>query len=119
MSNLTKRVLTAIVLVAVLLICLFLAPPPAATLLFAFFLLMAVWEWSGFFAGTNVFVRVLYLVLTGGVGALMQASPEFGLYTVYIGVGFWLLALVVLHLLQRTQSPRTYPESRAIRSSKA
>ncbi len=98
MSNLAKRVLTAIVLVAVLIITLFILPAPAAKILFAVVFLIAVWEWSGFFTGNHVLQRVGYVVLL----VALAAVPDFYGYfnqtvgiALYIGVVYWGMVLVV------------------------
>ena len=48
MNKLMQRVVTAVVLLAVLLLVFFRLPSPAAVGLIGAFILIAGWEWSGF-----------------------------------------------------------------------
>ena len=99
MSNLAKRVLTAVVLVAVLGITLFIFPAPAAKILFAVMFLIAAWEWSGFFAGSQLMRRVGFIVLI----VVLVAVPDFYGHVdsivrpvLYIGVMYWGIVLLAL-----------------------
>jgi len=99
MSNLAKRVLTAIVLVAVLGITLFILPAPAAKLFFAVIFLIAAWEWSGFFAGGHVMRRLGFIVLLVALTAVPDFYGHVDLIVrpaLYIGVVYWVMVLLVL-----------------------
>ncbi len=61
MNQLLKRVITAAVLVAVLLIVFFALPLQAATLALGAFLLAAAWEWAGFAGFRQARARVIYV----------------------------------------------------------
>jgi phosphatidate cytidylyltransferase len=71
MSTLTKRVITALVLGAIVLLTLFYLPPVAARVLLGLFLLMGAWEWSGFCWQTNLIARVFYVALLVVMAALL------------------------------------------------
>jgi phosphatidate cytidylyltransferase len=94
LTSLTKRVLTAAVLVGVLVGTLFFLPPIAAILLLGFFLLTGGWEWSGFFLADRVPLRLLYVVtlvvLAAGVSLSLQAGLSLD-SMLYVAVFWWLL----------------------------
>lgn len=73
MTTLTKRIITALVLAAVVLSVLFVFPGAPTLVFFSLFLLIGLWEWSGFL-GCGVLGRVLYLA--GGV--LIAAAAYLG-----------------------------------------
>lgn len=73
MNTLGKRVITAVVLAAVVLGALFIVPPPAAMVLFAGFLMLGCWEWAGFFTD-SVVLRLLYLLLSVVFAAAFNMS---------------------------------------------
>jgi len=58
LSTLTKRVLTALVLVAVAGAALFLVPTPGGAVFFSAVLLVGLWEWSGFLTPPRVHWRI-------------------------------------------------------------
>ncbi len=62
MSTLTKRVLTAAVLLALLGYTLFYLPAFASVLLLGSFLLIGAWEWSAFFASGSLALRAGYVI---------------------------------------------------------
>jgi phosphatidate cytidylyltransferase len=63
LSSLSKRVLTATVLVVVLVGTLFFLPPFAAIFLLGIFLLTGSWEWSGFFLADRFSLRLAYVLM--------------------------------------------------------
>jgi phosphatidate cytidylyltransferase len=73
MSNLATRVITAVVLVAAILVALFVLPSPAALVLVGGFFLVAAWEWSGFFSASNLVLRSAYVSLV----LVMASAPLF------------------------------------------
>ncbi len=70
MTKLMQRIVTAVVLMAVLLLVFFTLPPAAAKGLLGIFVLIAAWEWSGFLLLESTGARVAYAAL---LGALMAA----------------------------------------------
>jgi len=71
MNKLMQRIVTAVVLLAVLLTVFFILPRPAAVGVLGSFIIVAAWEWSGFLALDTFFRRAAYVVL---VAALMFLS---------------------------------------------
>lgn len=101
MSNLTTRVITAVVLLAILFSALFVLPPPSATILFAVIVLLGAWEWSGFDADFNAGKRIGFTVLLAALAfPPMYFAPvrEVAVPVLYIGVVFWMLATLGLFL---------------------
>jgi phosphatidate cytidylyltransferase len=68
---LKKRIFTAIVLACLLLVTLFLLPPPWTVLAFGLVFSIAAWEWAGFGALNSMAARVAYAL---GIAALMLVS---------------------------------------------
>jgi phosphatidate cytidylyltransferase len=63
MNKLMQRIVTAVVLLAVLLIVFFVLPRPAAVGGLGLFILIAAWEWSGFLALNTLIRRGAYVCL--------------------------------------------------------
>ncbi len=74
MTELTTRVITALVLAASVLLALFVLPAPVALLLFGAFLAMGCWEWSGFLR-TGRLLRLLYVATGAGLVWLTTVYP--------------------------------------------
>ncbi len=73
---LRARVLTAIVLVAGLLVVLFVLPPVAAAIAVAAAVLAGAWEWSRFLGLVRRIPRLAYVGLVGLAGALALLTTE-------------------------------------------
>lgn len=96
MSELQKRVLTAVMLVAVLLGVLFAASPVVATLVAALLMLLAALEWTAFLGAVNPVVRHAYLLLLAGAyAAVYWLVPERVSLTLllWVALGWWLVAV--------------------------
>lgn len=96
MSELLKRVLTAVVLVTVLLGILFAAPPGVATAAAALLMLLAAREWTAFLGVVHPLVRYVYLLLLAGAYAVSYwLIPErLDLAVVlWAALAWWLVAL--------------------------
>jgi len=99
MGNLTKRVITAVVLVILLWLVLFQLPAPAGILMLGFFLLVGSWEWAGFFAGSAILKRFLFVGLLVGIAVaeffagspIVDAEPA-----LYVGALYWTAVALVL-----------------------
>ncbi len=94
MSSLTKRVLTAIVLVAVLIVTLFFLPRVAAILLLGVFLFTGSWEWSGFFLADRLSLRLTYVLLLVVLAACVSLLITAGILVdslLILAVTWWLL----------------------------
>jgi len=100
MNTLTQRVLTAVVLVALLLAALFMLPEVATIGLLGLFLVVAAWEWSGFLridalpwrAAYVVLILVLTAVTMSGYPGWLPLVPILWLSLVWWGVAFiWVL----------------------------
>lgn len=99
MSTLLQRIVTAVILVAVLLVVFFRLPPFAAIALVAAFLLAAAWEWAGFVGLQRARWRAPYvLVVLAGLWALYAWVPAVLPAAVPLGLGlaWWGLALVLV-----------------------
>ena len=102
MSSLTQRILTAIVLLALLGAILFWLPGTASLVLLGAFVLTGVWEWSGFFAGSRTGVRLIYTAilflfgaapfLSAGMSATLPASLQPLIF--YLASAWWVILLV-------------------------
>ncbi|MEO8444036.1 MAG: phosphatidate cytidylyltransferase [Gammaproteobacteria bacterium] len=95
MSQLAQRVLTAIPLLAGLLLVLFFAPLRVATTATAFVIVLGGWEWSAFLGGRSLPGRVAY---TAAIAAVLGASawlvPEVVplAFVLWVALLWWLAA---------------------------
>jgi phosphatidate cytidylyltransferase len=97
MSELLKRALTAVVLVAVLLGILFAAPSGVATGAAALLMLLAAREWTAFLGAVRSLVRHVYLLLLAGTFALsywliperLDLAP-----VLWAALAWWVVALI-------------------------
>ncbi|MBS94783.1 MAG: phosphatidate cytidylyltransferase [Chromatiales bacterium] len=96
MSSLTKRIITAVVLLIGVGSALYALPASTARYVLGAFVFIGVWEWSGFFARHSPSIRALYTLMMFGAGLLplvTGASPGAGDPIIYIAVGWWLVVL--------------------------
>jgi phosphatidate cytidylyltransferase len=99
MNKLMQRIVTAIVLLAVLLTVFFVLPRPAALGVLGSFIIVAAWEWSGFLALDTFFRRAVYVVLIVALMALsiwifpqrMSVLP-----LLLVGLLWWFCAFVLV-----------------------
>lgn len=99
MNKLLQRILTAIVLVAVLLVIFFVLPRAAAIIAIGAFVVAGAWEWAGFFGTHTVAVRLVYAGLVAAmISALTLAAPGAVPSQEILLAGFcwWLLALALV-----------------------
>jgi phosphatidate cytidylyltransferase len=99
LTTLTKRIITAIVLVAVLIGTLFFLPPIASVFLLGFFLLQGSWEWSGFVTAKRPSVRLLYVLMLVVFAAGISFGLREGLLNdsiLVVAVIWWLLVAMWL-----------------------
>jgi phosphatidate cytidylyltransferase len=97
MSNLAKRVVTAVVLITAMLLALFVLPSPAALVLVGGFFLVAAWEWSGFITTKNFALRLAYASLVAVLAAIPFVIPGFESElskVLWVAVGGWVLVLL-------------------------
>jgi len=99
-SSLTKRIITAAVLVAVTLSVLFLLPPVAARVFVSAVFLIGCWEWSGFLR-RSVWVRCTYLA-TGAVLAwvIFEWVAVNAASALLYGAVFWWLVVTASLILR-------------------
>ncbi len=99
MSSLTKRMLTAAVLVAVMLSVLFLLPPLAVTIFACAVFLMGGWEWSGFLR-LPAWARSAYLLVGAALAWLMLEWLSGDTLTAlfYAALVWWMVVTVCLIL---------------------
>ena len=65
------RIVTAIIALVILGAVLFVLPPAVSSLVIAFLVLAGAWEWSGFLGLSATTGRYLYVVLIGGLMAIV------------------------------------------------
>lgn len=98
---LKQRVITAVLLIAVLLGVLLWLPPLAAVLLFSLIILAGAWEWAGFIRAESRGVRIAYTAL---VGALLWATYQVAFEPrvldafLWAALGWWFVALLWLSI---------------------
>jgi phosphatidate cytidylyltransferase len=98
-SALRQRVVTAIVLIAGMLVALFLMPPSVGMLALAVVILGGAWEWAGFFgADRRSTVRIGYAAAVGGAMVvcwwLTELVPGLNRLVLWVSVAWWTVALV-------------------------
>jgi phosphatidate cytidylyltransferase len=102
-----QRVVSALVIAAVLLAAVFLLPARGLVAVLSFVLLAAAWEWSVFAAGPRSALRWLFLAITLAMCALLwhaSASPAGLMACVVAGLMLWALALLWLVFAPQRQS---------------
>ena len=100
-SALRQRVVTAIVLIAGMLVALFLMPPAVGMLALALVILGGAWEWAGFFgADRRSALRVGYAAAVGAVMALCwwvtDLAPGLNRVILWMSALWWTVALAWL-----------------------
>jgi phosphatidate cytidylyltransferase len=99
-----QRIMSAVVLAALLIVSVLWLPAMPSTLVLSTVLLIAAWEWSCFPAGANRLVRAAFMIaVLGACAALWWFTEEArGLqYTLYAGLAFWTAALTWIALWPR------------------
>ena len=106
---LKQRVLTAIVLAAVLLGVMLGLPPVATVWLITVLVLIGAWEWTAFIGKTTPATRVAFTVsiALALVACLYFYTPEFVLVVVTVAVVWWFIAFLWLCLAPGRVSPVT------------
>lgn len=91
---LRTRVLTALVLLAVLLLALFVVPHAATMAFFAVLLVAGAWEWSAFPGWTDRGVRAGYALLVALACAVAYRFPALlpWQWSALVALGWWLVA---------------------------
>jgi phosphatidate cytidylyltransferase len=101
---LLQRLVTAVILIAVLLGVLLLAPPAATIGVLTLAILAGAWEWSVFFRPTALWQRLLYVALLAGLLLLswsLRAHPDAQRAVLVATTFWWLLAVLWLMLAPR------------------
>lgn len=92
---LKKRVITAIISVAALLLVLFVLPPPVARAVIALLILAGAWEWSGFLGARTTNARIAYVIVLAAVmGVVTWQASEINGMLFQIALMWWLGALL-------------------------
>ncbi len=92
---LKQRVTTAVIALIALGLVLFVLPPIAAELVIAAVILAGAWEWSAFLPSPSMLLRVIYVILTGALMAIVGMGWPDGVQLVLqIAVGWWAIALI-------------------------
>ena len=109
LTTLTKRIITAVILVGVLITTLFYLPAAAAVFLLGFFLLVGGWEWSAFISKTSLLPRIMFvgllLVLAGMLGAALAKSIDTD-WLLLAAVGWW--CFVAFWLISGRAAPKGF-----------
>lgn len=95
-DSIKKRVITALVLGAVVLIVIFALPPVATVVALTLIVLAGAWEWSAFLRVTKVWQRLLYVAVVGVLLPLVwnYTKESDGLRLVLqVAVAWWVIAL--------------------------
>ena len=89
------RIVTAIIALVILGAVLFVLPPAASSLVIAFLVLAGAWEWSGFLGLSATTGRYLYVILIGGLMAIVVfVFPDRFELVLQIACVWWLIAFV-------------------------
>ena len=108
---LKERVLTAIVLAAVLLFVMLGLPPVATVWLLTVLVLVGAWEWAGFIGKNTPATRAAFTVAVAlALVACLYfytSSPDFVLTVVTVAVAWWFIAFVWLCLAPGRVTPVT------------
>ena len=97
MNKLLQRVLTALVLIAVLLVVFFALPEAAAVGALGAFMLASAWEWAGFLGPVTRSGRTVYVVGTAVLMAVvMRLSGTAMMLVLAGGLVWWLVALLLV-----------------------
>jgi len=92
---LKKRVMTAIVALAVLLFVLFAVPQPVAEAVIAIVILGGAWEWSGFLGVQSTNARIAYVVALAAVmGVVTWQAPQINGLLFQVALVWWFGALL-------------------------
>jgi phosphatidate cytidylyltransferase len=90
---LKKRVLTAVIALAVLGVVLFVLPPAVAEAVIALVIIAGAWEWSGFLQARSQGPRTAYMILMVVlVGAAAALAPQYGTIVLQAALVWWLAA---------------------------
>lgn len=99
MGKLLQRIATALVLLALLIVVMFVLPPTAATGVLCAFAAAAGWEWAAFFGATSRSSRAVYagLVVTLVLAGLWAVPDRLSLGPVVtLALAWWLVAAVLV-----------------------
>ena len=97
MNKLLQRVLTALVLIAVLLVVFFTLPQDAAVGALGAFVLASGWEWAGFLGPVTRIGRTAYAVGTAVLmAAVLFLTPRMLSSVLVLGLAWWVVALVLV-----------------------
>lgn len=91
------RVITAIILIPIVLIGLFLLPMTGFSLFVALILLIASWEWSRLMGLTHLGLRCLYVICIG-IFLILSYLWSAWQYQVMIGTAWWCIATILVSL---------------------
>jgi len=98
MTTLTQRIITAIVLLTVVFLVMFVRPGTPTLLFFTLFLLVGLWEWSGFLRG-GALIRLLYFAGGVALGLMVYAWGDAASvdWILQVAMLWWLLVAVWLY----------------------
>ena len=90
-----QRIVTAIIALAVLGIVLFVVPELVTRVTIGLLILAGAWEWSGFFDGAGLAVRLSYVILIGAVLVGMSIIAATHVESILLaGLVWWFMALI-------------------------
>jgi phosphatidate cytidylyltransferase len=99
MTNLSLRIVTALVLGGVLITAMFVLPEPVAELTFAFFFVTAAWEWSGFILRPVLLARLAFTMAAVLLAVFPLIFDRFNPVPVqifYLALAYWSLIGLLL-----------------------
>ncbi len=99
---LRQRVITALVLVAVLLGVMIGLPPRATVILLSLIVLVGAWEWAGFIGGGGIGARIAFTLVIGlgmVAGAYFALEPNTMRSAMLVAVVWWVIAFVWVAVL--------------------
>jgi phosphatidate cytidylyltransferase len=99
MNKLVQRVVTALILVAVLLVVFFRLPPAAAVILIGTFIVAGAWEWAAFAGWASAVGRLAYAgfmlaLLLAIAGLRARGLPT--AWIVWVGLAWWCCAFLLV-----------------------
>jgi len=111
-SSLRQRTWTALILGPAVMAAVVWLPAPGFALFLALVILVGTWEWSGLVGLDAPAARGGYLVLVGVILGVLWFVPDFRPWIIGLGVGWWVIQIVVLARVRRIDS-RPGPDAAA------
>lgn len=108
-SSLRQRTWTALILAPAVMAAVLWLPAPGFAVFLALVILVGAWEWSGLAGLAAWAARVGYLALVAVILGVLWFVPDWRPWIVGLGVGWWVIQVVVLTRVRRID-PRPGPD---------